>query len=222
MLPKKETFEELAKLNYTILKNSFALPMESLSDCPSIIVNNKNSFPLFSNHFSLSNFLEKLSDEVYSKKFLKDCTNAEAADETIRLMWHISLLETSLKRKHNSEVMTQLDLYSKIVQDDPLLLTILQLIEWLEEIYPIPSKIVKNIVDFNSSAKLQETLPPEKQLSFDIDTIATATEYDMDPKEREEFKNLMRSVYYLLRKGQLAKAEDLLESCSQVICSTNT
>jgi len=217
MLDKEEVFYEIAKLNFNVLKESFG---PQLRDSPSILpilLNSESSFPLFFNEFSVSNFLKRLADDTYSKRFLKDCASIDEAYETIKLIYHISLFDYS--RKHNTEIMTQLDLYSKIVQEDPLLSATLQLIQWLEDIYPIPSNIVKSVIDFNLSAKLQQKLPPEKQLSFDIDAIATATDLEMDPKERQELKELMRSVYYLVRKGKLAKAEELLESSGQVMYS---
>ena len=112
--------------------------------------------------------------------------------------------------------MTQLDLYSKIIQEDELLVALLYSIEWLEDIYRIPCKIVKNIINFNRSAKLQEMLPVSKQIGFDIDSISTATDFDMDLTERNELKDMMRSVYYLLRKGKIAEAEDFLIDSAQV------
>ena len=220
MSSEKENYTSIVRLSFEILKGCFMDSAGEKIAQPEIISSNASNIGLFEKEFNVSTFLKAFSDKIHTNESLRKIPNIVSAADTTKLLYFVSRYDSSIKKRREEvsslEVMTQLDLYSKIVHHDDTLLAVFNVLNWLEEIYQLPEIGARVVINLAATAKMQARLIADKKTSLDIDGIAMATDLDMNPREREELRNVMRAVYHLIRKGKLADAETRLEESSQV------
>jgi len=214
MATNLDIFTTLARLSYDSLKNNLQTFTTERPNFPLLIRENASEFPHFTKNLSAPKFLESLANNVYAHDLLRGVYEIGAAKDTAKLLWHIHKYDLSVKKRESEkakvDIMSQLELYSEIVHKDNNLLSALNIINWLEDIYQTPEKPFKSIID------LKNTFMRNREFSLDLDSISTSSNVEMYPYDRENIKKVMISAYHFLRKGLIIDAENSLESTTLV------
>ena len=99
MLPKSDLYHDLIDLNFNLLKNSFGEHIDDLSILPPLIVNSKSSVLQVTNEFSISDYLQRLSANIYSGSSHKPTAELLDADDTNNFFGILHCLISHPKKK---------------------------------------------------------------------------------------------------------------------------